>query len=78
MKLYNGVKVEEVKFECKNRGYVIERFLCILDDIENNPKGIFEIDVVFSQIGQRLIDNEDFIGAELLPMASVFVDDFVF
>jgi SMI1-KNR4 cell-wall len=77
VKLYNGIEVEEAIFECNNRGYAIERFLCILDDIENNPKGIYDIDVVFSQIGERLTENEDLIGAEVLPIASVFAGDFV-
>ncbi|MCU7744059.1 SMI1/KNR4 family protein [Priestia sp. YIM B13446] len=73
----NGVKVEEATFECNNRGYALERFLCIVDDIENHPKGIYDIDVVFSQIGERLTDNEDLLGAEVLPIASVFAGDFV-
>ncbi|RVT63862.1 SMI1/KNR4 family protein [Niallia taxi] len=77
VKLYNGIEVEEATFECNNRGYAIERFLCILDDIENNTKGIYDIDVVFSQIGERLTDNEDLVGAEVLPIASVFAGDFV-
>lgn len=77
IKKYNGVEVEEATFECNNRGYAIERFLCILDDIENNSKGIYDIDVVFSQIGERLTDNEDLLGAEVLPIAMVFGGDFV-
>lgn len=51
--------------------------MCILDDIENNSKGNYDIDVVFSQIGERLTDNEDLLGAEVLPIASVFGGDFV-
>ncbi|MEI4527128.1 SMI1/KNR4 family protein [Priestia megaterium] len=73
----NGVKVEEATFECNNRGYALERFLCIVDDIENHSKGNYDIDVVFSQIGERLTDNEDLLGAEVLPIASVFAGDFV-
>jgi len=73
----NGVEVEEATFECNNRSYALERFLCILEDIENHPKGIYDIDVVFSQIGERLTDNEDLLGAEVLPIASVFAGDFV-
>lgn len=50
IKVYNGAEVEGATFVCDNRSYAIERFLCMLDDIENNPKGIYDIDVVFSQI----------------------------
>ncbi|GGE59419.1 SMI1/KNR4 family protein [Priestia taiwanensis] len=77
IKTYNGVEVEEATFECNARNYSIERFLCMLDDIENHPKGIYDIDVVVSQIGERLTDNEDLLGAEVLPIASIFAGDFV-
>src|SRR5690625_317585 len=77
IKLYHGVEVEGATFVCENRSYVIERFLCILDDIENNPQGIYDIDVVISQIEERLTDNEDLLGAEVLPIASLFAGDFV-
>lgn len=77
IKINNGAEVEEATFECNGRIYAIERFLCILDDIENNPKGIYDIDVVFSQIGERLTDNEDLLGAEVLPISVVFAGDFV-
>ncbi|WP_332651324.1 SMI1/KNR4 family protein [Lysinibacillus sp. 54212] len=77
IKIYNGAEVEDATFECNSRSYAIERFLCMLDDIENNPKGIYDIDVVFSQIGERLTDNEDLLGAEVLPIAAVFAGDFV-
>ena len=77
IKKYNGVEAEQATFIINNRNYYIERFLCMLDDIENNPMGIYDIDVVFSQIGERLTDNEDLIGAEVLPIAVVFAGDIV-
>ncbi|MFS0761901.1 MULTISPECIES: SMI1/KNR4 family protein [Peribacillus] len=77
IKTYNGAEVKEATFESNNRSYALERFLCMLDDIENNPKGIYDIDVVFSQIGERLSDNEDLLGADVLPIASIFAGDFV-
>ena len=77
IKVSNGAEVGEASFECNNRIYVIERFLCMLNDIENNPNGIYDIDVVFSQIGERLTDNEDLLGAQVLPIASIFAGDFV-
>jgi len=73
----NGVKVEEEAFECNNSCYVIERFLCIVDDIETYSIGNYDIDVVFSQIGEGLTANEGLLGAELLPIASTFTGDFV-
>lgn len=77
IKSYNGVVVEGAEFKGSNRKYMIERFLCMVDDIENNPMGIYDIDVVFSQIGERLTENEDLLGAEVLPIANVFAGDFI-
>lgn len=77
IKVYNGAEVEGATFVCNNHSYAIERFLCMLDDIENNPKAIYDMDVVFSQIEERLTDNEDLLGAEVLPIASIFAGDFV-
>lgn len=73
----NGAEVEDATFECNNRIYVIERFLCMLDDIENDPNGIYDVDVVLSQIGERLTNNEDLLGAEVIPISAVFAGDFV-
>ncbi|KEZ52455.1 SMI1/KNR4 family protein [Metabacillus indicus] len=73
----NGAEIDDGTFEYSNRGYAVERFLCMLDDIEDNPNGIYDIDVVFTQIGERLTDNEDLLGAEVLPIASIFAGDFV-
>lgn len=57
--------------------YVIERFLCILEDSEKNDLGMYDIAVVLSQIEERLTDNEDLVGVELLPIASLFGGDFL-
>ena len=77
IKVYNGAEVEAATFECNNRSYAIERFLCMQEDIENSSKGIYDIDVVFSQIEERLTEHKDLLGAEVLPIASMFAGDFV-
>lgn len=74
---YNGGVPEEGSFICNGHSYFIERFLCILDDSENNKLGMYDIDVVLSQIEDRLTDNEDLVGVELLPIASLYGGDFV-
>ncbi|KEZ53655.1 SMI1/KNR4 family protein [Metabacillus indicus] len=73
----NGAEIENGTFEYNNRCYAIERFLCMLDDIEDHPNGIYDIDAVFTQIGERLTNNEDLLGTEILPVASIFAGDFV-
>lgn len=77
MNLNNGVVVEDATFQIGNREYMIERFLCMVDDIKEHPQAIYDIDVVLSQIEERLTDNEELLGAEVLPIAAVFAGDFV-
>jgi len=59
---YNGAEPVEKSFECNGDSYSITRFLCILDDPESSNDGWYDINVVESQIGERLTDNEDLVG----------------
>ncbi|MGG3283323.1 SMI1/KNR4 family protein [Paenibacillus solani] len=49
--------------------------MCILEDPTENVFGIFDIDATKSQVGERLIDDEDLIGVALLPVAALFAGD---
>ena len=73
----NGGIPNENSFECNQRGYAITRFLCILENFSDSQKGWYDISVVESQIGERLTDNEDLIGVEVLPIAELFAGDYV-
>ncbi|WP_027630047.1 SMI1/KNR4 family protein [Ruminiclostridium cellobioparum] len=73
----NGGKPVERCFICNNRHYAIDRFLCILEDPEEHELGMYDIDVVLTQIEDRLSDNPDLVGIELLPIATLFAGDFV-
>lgn len=64
-------------FECKSNKYVIERFLCILDNPGENDRGMYDIRVVFSQLDERIISDGDLTGAELVPFAALFAGNFV-
>lgn len=74
---YNGGIPNEKSFECNNRNYAITRFLCILKNVQEAQHGWYDISVVESQIGERLTDNEDLIGVEVLPIAELFAGDYV-
>lgn len=74
---YNGGIPNEKSFESNMHGYAIQRFLCILKDVRENPNGCYDISVIESQIGERLTDNEDLIGVEVLPFAELFAGDYV-
>jgi SMI1-KNR4 cell-wall len=81
LKENNGGKPVIDTFSCKENGheYAIDRFLCILENPKNNENdlGVYDIDVTLTQLEDRLTDNEDLIGAEILPIAVLFAGDFV-
>ena len=56
---------------------MIVSFLCVLQDTEHHENGYLDIDVVLSQIEDRLTSNEDLIGCELLPIAELFAGDYL-
>lgn len=74
---YNGGIPCEKSFKCNNRNYAVTRFLCILKNVQENQNGLYDISVLESQIGERLTNNEDLIGIEVLPIAELFAGDYV-
>ena len=74
---YNGGIPNEKTFECNKHCYAVTRFLCILKNFQDTQNGWYDISVVASQIGERLTDNEDLIGEEVLPIAELFAGDYV-
>ena len=73
----NGFRPSKNLFSLTNRSFLIERFLCVLEDSKNNPLGIYDIDVVMSQLDERLFVHEDILGFELVPIVALFGGDFV-
>lgn len=73
----NGFLPSKNSFSLKNRSFLIERFLCVLENTKDNPLGVYDIDVVMSQLDERLFVHEDILGFELVPMAALFGGDFL-
>ena len=73
----NGFRPSKNLFSLRNRSFLIERFLCILENTKDNPLGMYDIDVVMSQLDERLFVHEDILGFELVPIAALFGGDFV-
>ena len=73
----NGFRPSKNLFSLKNRSFLIERFLCVLENSKDNPLGVYDIDVVMSQLDERLFVHEDILGFELFPIAALFGGDFV-
>lgn len=77
LKKYNGGVPEQKSFTANHRSYAIERFLCVLEDTNSNEFGVYDIDVTLTRIEDRLTDNEDLVGVELLPIATLFSGDYL-
>ena len=78
IKKNNGVVPITNVFSHNQHQYVIERFLCLLEDSESDElNGWYDIEVTIAQIGERLTDNEDLIGMNVVPIAVLFAGDFV-
>ena len=77
LKRYNGAIPIDNKFVANGYEYIIERFLCIMDDPDENPVGDYDISIVLTQLDERLTDNGDLVGDELIPIAALFAGNFV-
>lgn len=77
LKENNGARTKDGAFECNGREYAIDRFLCLLSAPRENVLGMYDIDVTLTQIEDRLTDNEDLIGVDILPIAVLFAGDFI-
>lgn len=73
----NGLIPRKNTFKLRNKEYIIERFLCVLENIKNNLLGMYDIDVVMTQLDERIFVHEDILGFELIPIAALFSGDFV-
>lgn len=74
---YNGGIPDKRSFRLQDHDYAITRFLCLLQNTRESEYGWYDISVVESQISERLTDNEDLIGVEVLPIAELFAGDYV-
>lgn len=77
LKENNGGRTLEGGFECNGREYAIDRFLCLLQTPRENRLGMYDIDVTLTQLEDRLTDNEELIGADILPIVVLFAGDFI-
>lgn len=77
IKSKNGVIPTKRYFHFGNNNKVVERFLCVLEYAKDNPLGMYEIDVVMSQLDERLFVHENILGFELIPIAAFYGGDFL-
>ena len=56
----------------------MERFLCLLEKpIYDQENGEYDIDVVLTAKGELMNEEEDIIGTDVVPIASLSGDDYV-
>jgi len=74
----NGAELVTSIFEYNGNEFVLERFLCLLDNPrDDNVHGWYDLSSVLTQLDARLIEDQDLIGMNLIPFAVVFGGDFV-
>ena len=77
IKRKNGFRPSKNLFSLTNRSFLIEQFLSILENTKDNPLGMYDIDVVMSQLDERLFVHEDILGFELIPIVALYGGDFL-
>ena len=77
---HNGAVPAKGSFDCNNHSYFIERFFCMLKDDElkiHDDISWSDIGVVITEFEGHLIDDEDMIGVNLIPIALLFAGNMV-
>ena len=80
LKKYNGAIPITNIFSAIKKDYFVERFLCLLskEDRERlTDVSWSEIGVVLTELDERLIDDEDLVGMNIIPIAMLFAGDFI-
>jgi hypothetical protein len=74
----NGAIPSRKEFRQGKRERLIERMLCLIPEPHNDQvNGWYDLTVILSQLDARLIDDENLIGMNVIPIAALFAGDFV-
>lgn len=74
---HNGSVPLESRFDVAGVERMVERFLPIIQDVEDHPLGWLDLEVVASQLDTRLTDNEEGENINLVPIAALLAGDFI-
>jgi hypothetical protein len=78
LKRGNGAVPIRREFRQGKRERMIERMLCLIPEPhEDRVNGWYDLTVVLSQLDARLIDDENLVGMNVVPIAVLFAGDFV-
>ena len=74
----NGAIPTRREFRHGKRERMIERMLCLIPEPQNDQlNGWCDLTVVLSQLDARLIDDENLVGMNVIPIAVLFAGDFL-
>ena len=80
LKMYNGAVPVRNTIKTKNKEYLIEMFLCLINE-ENREEFESElwrdIEVVITELDERLVNDENLLGMNIIPIAALFSGDFL-
>ena len=77
IKKENGVIPSKRYFHFGDNEKVIDRFLAILAISGEKPEEVYDIGVVSTQLEGRIVFDKDYVGMQLIPIATLFGGDFV-
>ena len=77
IKKENGLIPSKRYFHFGNNEKVIEHFLAILAISGEKAEEAYDIGVVSTQLEGRIVFDEDYVGMQLIPIATLFGGDFV-
>ena len=77
IKKENGLIPSKLYFHFGNNEKVIEHFLAILAISGEKAEEAYDIGVVSTQLEGRIVFDEDYVGMQLIPIATLFGGDFV-
>ena len=73
----NGGIPDKRNFQCGKRTRMIERFLCIKEKNTDENYAWYDINVVLTQVEERMISDPDLVGYEIIPIAELFAGDYL-
>lgn len=71
----NGGIPKKKNFQCGKRTRMIERFLCIKEKGTDEKYAMYDINVVLTEIEERIVSDPDLIGYKIIPIAELFAGD---
>lgn len=78
LKKYNGAVPITNVFWHKDVDYVVEKFLCFLEEPDDyDVEGDYDVQVVMNQIDGRIMEDGDSKVWPIIPIAALFAGDFV-